>query len=185
MQTLMLTYDVEGRICPVGIKREDCALRKSLSNWENKFKIGYRVLENGNLLVPHFWANGNEPGSLNFKIKEVKETLCNNCMAENRIKEREDVEKGKHGIRITTMLCPYVLSGCNCPKGMNEANCPLRSHLAKAEEELYIGYKVLENNVLLIPSNYYNPKTNIYRNISREVSDICYMCFCKTVKNSK
>jgi len=184
METRMLKYDVIGMVCPNGLTTKDCELRKALAEMEEKYKIGYRVLDNGNLLVPQFWAAGNDPKDINFNLKKTKEEVCNKCRANALKKEREDRDKGiePSPINIQTVLFAYMLCGSNCPRIMNVNNCFLRNHLAKAEEENYIGYKVLSDGTLLIPNQFYSPKTNNFRNISQESSDICFECFVRAVK---
>ena len=176
MQTKFLSYDVIGKICPNGMTAENCELRKKLAELEKKYKIGYKILENGNLLVPRSAVLGSEYEDKYFEMKDLL-SVCHFCYLDSRKKELENPVEYRKQPQIQTVIFSYGLSACNCPENMNCDNCPTRKMLRETEQEYHIGYKELSKDVLLVPNDHYNSKTNCYRDISQRKGDICHRCF--------
>ena len=185
MRTIILDYDVIGKLCPHGMTAENCHLRKVLNEWQKaygpedpSFGFGYKVLENGNLLVPKWFSTGDYPRDLCFNLeKTIKETCDGSCLRENRKKESANPTEYREQPQICTVIFAYVFGGCNCPNQMNVDNCPLRKSLRETEQEHNIGYQELSQNTLLIPNKHYNSRTNWYRDVAQRKADICSQCF--------
>jgi hypothetical protein len=178
MRTTVLGYDVIGKLCPYGVTAENCHLRKKLAELEKKYEIGYRILENGNLLVPKWFSAGQEPNYWSFNLeKTIKETCGGTCYRENRKKGSANPTEYREQPQICTVIFAYVFGGCNCPNQMNVDNCPLRKSLRETEQEYNIGYQELSQNTLLIPNKHYNSRTNWYRDVAQRKADICSQCF--------
>ena len=179
MQTRFLSYDVIGKVCPHGMMAKDCNLRKKLEELEEKYKIGYKVLDNGNLLVPKFAMLGSEYEDKYFNLKEFL-SVCHFCYRDSRKKELENPAEYRNQPQIRTVMFAYGLSACNCPENMNCDNCPTRKMLRETEQENHVGYQELSKDVLLVPNEHYNSKTNCYRDISQLRGDICSNCFASS-----
>lgn len=177
IRTTFLTYNVIGKECPNGITKENCQLRKKLA--ELKDEIGYIVLENGNLVVPEWTSIGKKWERQSFRLKDIM-SVCHECWLKNHKKKQKNPEEYENLPYIQTVIYAYQLSGVNCPENMNCDNCPTRKMLRDTEQKHHIGYKELSKNVLLIPKEHYNSKTNIYNDISQRASDICTKCFEKS-----
>jgi len=188
MRTWKLKYEVIGKICPHGMTAENCHLRKVLDDWQKKFSLGgsiygfaYKILENGNLLVPSFYyPNGNETmEDKKFDLKKIINSTCNgSCYFESREKEKANPEEFRKLPKMQTVIQAYDLSAANCPMQMCSANCPLRKKLSEIEETNHIGYRAF-GNILVMPREHYNSPDNVYRDISKTDSEICSMCFEK------
>ena len=178
--TIIYKYDVIGKICPHGMTAGNCHLRKILNEWQTKygfggsrFGFGYKILENGNLLVPYQFAMGNEPGDLLFDLKKTIEETCNgSCYRENREKAKQNPEEFQKQPEMQTVIYAYTEEGINfCP-----SKCQLCKTLEKLEKKHAIGYKQLGEKTLLVPREHYDSKNNIYRNISKMETEICDKC---------
>lgn len=181
MQTKFLSYNVIGMICPNGMTAENCELRKKLAELKEQYKVDYKVLDNGNLLVPRFAGLGAECEGKHFDLKNLS-NICYACYRENRKKELENPVEYRKQSQIQTVIFSYDLTDCNCPENMNRDNCPTRKMLRETEQEHHVGYKELSKDVLLVPNYHYNSKTNCYRDISQRKNDICHECFEKSRK---
>ena len=178
--TWMLKYEVIGKICPRGMTAENCHLRKVLNNWQAKYGFGgsglgfgYKILENGNLLVPKWFCTGNESGDAYFDLKKVIDETCQGaCYRENREKELANPEEFKKLPEMQTVIFAYQTSGVNfCPR-----NCQLCDKLAEMQEKHAIGYQKLGENILMMPDKHYDSKDNVYRDISKMSNEICDEC---------
>jgi len=174
--TIILQYDIIGKICPHGMTRDNCHLRQALNDWRLKFpaKFGYHSLDNGNLLVPrvqyfHFPSKSGEYFNLDATVKN----MCNGvCRYENERKANQN-----HNLaQIQTVIMAYTMYGVNCPETMNHKNCPLRRELSKMQEQYHIGYFPLNEKVLVMPNGHYDSQTNVYRDILAERIAICDKC---------
>jgi len=191
MHTHILTYKIIGRICPHGMTNENCHLRKVLNDWQNKhglggtvFGFGYKILDNGVLLVPDFYYTGNgdistgEDNSNYFNLGETIKNTCDGiCFRENRKKEKDNPSEFAKLPEMQTVIFAYNYCGVNCPYGMTNENCPLRKELAETEAKHNVGYKQLSEGVLLVPENNYDMKNNIWHGISKRKIEICDKCF--------
>ena len=176
MKMKILSYDVIGQDCPYGMTKENCKLRKELAELQKQRKIKYTVLENGNLVVPHFAVLGNGFDGNNFRLEDKVMQICTSCCVENRKKEQENPVEFKKQPKIQTVIFSYVQRGINiCPSG----ECLLRKRLAELEQKYHIGYVEMNKNTLLVPKEHYNSKTNVYRDISQECAEICRECIGK------
>lgn len=179
MCTTLLEYDVIGKECPRGMVAKNCKFREKLAELQKQHKIGYKILENGNLLVPRWAMLGQEWENKNFRLEDVISDCCNRCYAENRKKEMENPEEHEKYTWNDTIIFAYVLNRVNCPVGMDEKNCPLRKTMIQTEQEHHVGYKEISKDTLLVPSEHYNSKTNVYNDISKRCAEICSKCFEK------
>ena len=192
MQTRFLSYDVIGKNCPCGMTAGNCKLRKELYKLQETYNIGYRVLKNGNLVVPRFCVFGpcgpceDEFSENNrFRLEEFMRIICDDCYVENRKKEQADPIKYNEQPRIQTVIFAYTQSNVNnCPVN-TETDCPVRQELAETERKYHIGYQQLDKDTLLVPHEHYNSKTNYYRNVMKRCNGICFQCasnkICKSL----
>jgi hypothetical protein len=177
-----LMYDVIARICPRGMTDENCPLRKELAKWQTRYGLGgsalgfgYKVMENGVLLAPNWYACGDEIPADNFNLREIIENVCGQCEAECFKKERANPQEFQSKPEMQTVIFECWHTGVNCPTD----NCPLRKELAKMEATNNIGYKELSDNVLLVPNNHYDKVNNVYYDIAKTKREICDECFVK------
>lgn len=180
MCTTFLTYKVIGKECPHGMNVKNCKLREKLAELQKQYRIGYKILENGNLLVPQFAMIGHKWENKDFRLKDIVSNCCNLCYAENRKKQLANPEEYEKQPWVDTIIFAYTLSGVNCPAGMNEENCSLRKIMAQTEQERHVGYRELDNDTFLVPSEHYNSKTNVYNDISKRCAELCTKCFEKS-----
>ena len=179
----MLIYDVCGKICPGGMTAADCKLRQKLAQLENDLKIGYTVMENGNLLAPKWFATGNNADDKSFNLASVREDVCNTCYRESRKKEQNEPDNAPEKQKIQTVIYAYMQCETNCPAGMTKGTCPLRKEMAETDERYNIGYKELGENTLLFPSEHYDVKSNAFHDVWARQSEICSKCREKNRQN--
>ena len=169
------SYDVVGRECPAWAV-DACPLRKQLSELQMRHKnFGYKILENGNLLVPKWYAE--EENGFHFNLNDTRTKICMTCYRNCRDKHQKDPEKYSLDIIKQVVILAYQWGGTNCPKGMSIDKCQLCKQLAEKEETDHIGYKRLGQRLLLIPNSYWNPQTNVFIDVSQRHAEICYKCF--------
>jgi len=82
LSTWMHEYSVHGCNCPEGMTVENCPLRKELADMETKYRIGYRVLDDGTLLFPSHAYYERENKS--FNVGEIQRNICDECFKKSR-----------------------------------------------------------------------------------------------------
>ncbi|MBR6838354.1 MAG: hypothetical protein IKM94_02190 [Alphaproteobacteria bacterium] len=82
LSTWMHEYSVHGCNCPECMTVENCPLRKELADLETKYRIGYRVLEDGTLSFPSFAYHEREDKSIN--VAQIQRDICDKCFTDNR-----------------------------------------------------------------------------------------------------
>ena len=184
-ETIILFYDVFGRKCPPGMTCENCALRKELQERQAKYGVGdgfdgfgYRVMENGNLLVPIWYR---EPESeKGFSIKtSIKKQCYHNCFWDSMYREQKNPDDFNKQPQMQTVIYTYNKKSSMCLLDCCIDTCPLRKELADLEEKYEIGYRVLSPGVLLVPGSCYNRKNNLWFDIKKMADKVCWKCFLK------
>jgi len=184
MRTNMLIYNISGKMCPAKTLLQGCKLRQTLYQLQQNLKIGYRVLENGILLAPCFFATGNDSTDKLHNLKDIETDICADCYKKNRQKESQKTD-AREKPQIQTVILGYKLCSVNCPAGMTKATCPLRKEFTNTEEKFNVGYRPLNENTLLFPEKHHDSKTNVFHDMWQRQAEICDKCFEQNQQKTK
>lgn len=86
LATWMHRYSVQCCNCPECMTADNCPLRKELTDLETKYRIGYRVLEDGALSFPEFAYYEREDKQI--KVAQIQRDICDKCFEDNQQKQR-------------------------------------------------------------------------------------------------
>jgi hypothetical protein len=185
-------YKVIGRICPHGLTAENCRLRIVLERWQQRYGnadltkgFGYKVLDNGVLLVPfEYWEKGVH---VKFCLDAlIKETCDGDCWKKDYMARRNNPDEFEACDGMQTVIFAGVeYDRMNCPANMTPEKCKLCKKLADQEEKYNIGYKKLGENILLMPVEHYDPKNNVYIDMAKQESDMCHKCMIENCQKTK
>lgn len=80
--TKMQVYTPQTCVCPSDMNIEKCPLRKKLSELEQEYHIGYKVLPDGTLNYPGFAYSMTQKTFID--VENIQANICNKCFSETR-----------------------------------------------------------------------------------------------------